>query len=83
MSVVRSMTELCGLRVSVETYITPKGTLQCKGCQHFGHTQRYCGYAPGVLLVARLTSQGSAPPHSSSLSAAAVEETKQPTAGAV
>jgi PAX-interacting protein 1 len=40
---VRSLTELCGLRISVETYAGP---LQCKRCQRFGHTQRYCGYAP-------------------------------------
>jgi len=37
---VRSLTELCGLRVSVESYLYPKGTLQCKRCQRFGHTQR-------------------------------------------
>jgi hypothetical protein len=45
-SKVRSLTELCGLRVSVETYVSPKGPLQCKRCQRFGHTQRNCGYAP-------------------------------------
>jgi hypothetical protein len=43
---VRSLTELCGLRVQVETYNAPKGPLQCKRCQRFGHTQRNCGYAP-------------------------------------
>jgi hypothetical protein len=43
---LRCLTELCGLRVSVETYIAPKGPLQCRHCQRFGHTQRYCGYAP-------------------------------------
>jgi hypothetical protein len=43
---VRSITELCGLRVSVESYVAPKGPLQCKRCQRFGHTQRNCGYAP-------------------------------------
>jgi hypothetical protein len=32
--------------VSVETYIAPKGPVQCKRCQRFGHTQRNCGYAP-------------------------------------
>jgi hypothetical protein len=42
----RSLTELCGLRVQVETYIAPKGPLKCKRCQRFGHTQRNCGYAP-------------------------------------
>ena len=43
---VRSLTELCGLRVTVETYVAPKGPLQLKRCQRFGHTQRNCGYAP-------------------------------------
>ena len=43
---VRSFTELYGLRVSVESYLAPKGPMQCKGCQRFGHTQRNCGYGP-------------------------------------
>jgi hypothetical protein len=43
---VRSLTELCGLRVTVESYVAPKGPLQCKRCQRFGYTQRNCGYAP-------------------------------------
>ena len=46
LSKVRSITELCVLRVSVETYVSPKGPLQCKSCQRFGHTQRNCGHAP-------------------------------------
>ena len=41
-----SISELCGLRVSVESYVNPKGPLQCKRCQRFGHKQRICGYAP-------------------------------------
>ena len=45
-SKVRSITELCGLRVSVESYLAPKGPLQCRRCKRFGHTQRNCGYAP-------------------------------------
>jgi len=32
--------------VSVASYVTPKGPLQCKRCQRFGHTQRKCGHAP-------------------------------------
>jgi hypothetical protein len=43
---VRALTKLCGLRISVETYVAPKGPLQSKRCQHFGHSQRHCGYAP-------------------------------------
>jgi hypothetical protein len=31
--------------MSVETYVAPKGPLQCKRCQRFGHIQHYCGYA--------------------------------------
>ena len=46
MTRVRSLTELCGLRVTVLTYVAPKGAMQCKRCQRFGHTQRNCGYAP-------------------------------------
>jgi hypothetical protein len=45
-SKVLSLTELCGLRVSVESYVTPKGPLQLKRCQRFGQTKRNCGYAP-------------------------------------
>jgi len=29
-SKVRSITKLCGLRVSVDTYLAPKGPMQCK-----------------------------------------------------
>jgi hypothetical protein len=43
---VRSLTELCGLRLSVESYVAPKAPLQCERCQRFGHTQRNCGYPP-------------------------------------
>jgi predicted nucleic acid-binding Zn-ribbon protein len=42
---VRSLTKLCGLRILVETFRTPKEPLQSKRCQCFGHMQRYCGYA--------------------------------------
>jgi hypothetical protein len=59
MARLRSLTELCGLRVSVATYIAPKGPLQCKFCQSFGHTQRYCGYAPRCVAcgVAHLSGE--------------------------
>jgi len=43
---VRSITELCGLRVSLESYLAPKVPMQCKRCQRFGQTQRNCSYAP-------------------------------------
>jgi hypothetical protein len=37
---VRSLTDLCGQRIKVETYNALKGPLQCKRCQRFG--QRLC-----------------------------------------
>jgi len=43
---LHSLTELCSLRVLLETYIAPQGPLQSGRCQHFGHTQWYCSYAP-------------------------------------
>jgi hypothetical protein len=43
---VRPLTDLCGLRVKVETFNAPKGPLQCKRCQRFGHTWHNCGFAP-------------------------------------
>ena len=60
---VRSITELFGLRVSVESYVAPKGPLQCKRCQRFGHTQRNCGYAPRCVACggAHLTGGFSTP----------------------
>ena len=42
---VRTLNEVYGLWVSVETYVDPKGPLQNKRCQRFGHTKRYCRYA--------------------------------------
>jgi hypothetical protein len=36
---LHSITQLCGLRVAVETYTAPKRPLQCKRCKRFGHTQ--------------------------------------------
>ena len=43
---VRSLTEFCGLRVSVASYLAPKGPLQCMRCHGFGRTQQNCRYAP-------------------------------------
>jgi hypothetical protein len=43
---VRSVTGLCGLRVSVESYVPPKGPLQCRRCQCFGHTEELWAQSP-------------------------------------
>ena len=45
-SKVRPITEICGLRLSVESYVALKGPLQCERRQRFRHTQRNCRYAP-------------------------------------
>lgn len=42
---LRALTEICGLRIKVETYVAPKGPMKCKRFQYFGHTQRNCDYA--------------------------------------
>ena len=57
-SKVRSITQLCGLRVTVETYTAPKGPLQCKRCQRFGHTQRNCSYAPRCVACGEARHSG-------------------------
>jgi hypothetical protein len=43
---VRSLRDLCGMRVKVETYNAARRCLQSKICQRFGHNQRNCGYGP-------------------------------------
>jgi hypothetical protein len=60
---MRYLTELCGLRVSVESYVAPKAPLQCKRCRRFGHTQRNCGYPPRCLACgeAHLSGECSTP----------------------
>jgi hypothetical protein len=55
---MRSLTDLCGQRVKVETYSAPKGPQKCKCCQRFGHTQRYCGYAPRCVACGDARSSG-------------------------
>ena len=47
---VLSITELFGLRLSVESYVAQKSpAIKC--CERFGHTQRNCRYAhPGASL---------------------------------
>ena len=49
-SKVRSLTSLCDFRVTVETYQVPKGPIQCKNSQRFGHTKRNCGY-PSMCMA--------------------------------
>jgi len=46
---VRSLTQHCRLRVTVESYVAPKCPLQCKRCQGCGRTQSNCEYAPRCI----------------------------------
>jgi hypothetical protein len=55
---LRSLTELSGLRISVETYASPKGPVQCKRCQRLGHTQRNCGYTPRCVACGEAHKSG-------------------------
>ena len=66
-SKVRSITQLCGLRVTVETHTAPKGPLQCKRCQSFGHTQRNCGYAPRCVACGEAHLSGECSTHKEQL----------------
>ena len=81
-SKVRSLTGLCGLRVTVETYVPPKGPLHCKLCQRFGHTQRNRGHGPRCR-VGGPHFTGTALPAGASLGAAAAVATTQRATGVV
>ena len=63
---LRSLTEVFGLRFTVETYVAPKVPLQCKRYQCFGHTQLYCGDAPRCVAFdkAHLSGECSTPSRS-------------------
>ena len=78
-SKVRSLTELCGLRVSVESYVAPKRPLQFQRCQRFGHTQRNYGYASRCVACGASTYKVNALPCGNSFSAVAAVETTQRT----
>jgi len=58
---VRLITELCGLRVSMESYLASKCPMQCKRCQRFENTQRNCGYAPRCVAYGGSNLSGRCP----------------------
>jgi hypothetical protein len=60
-SKVRTITYLCGLRVTVKTYVVPKGPLLCECCQRFGHMQRNCRYAPRCFTCGGSNLSGGCP----------------------
>ena len=55
---LRSISQVYGLRVTVETYTAPKRPLQCKRCQRFGHTQLNCGYSPRCVTCGETHNSG-------------------------
>lgn len=69
-SVEGAFSDMCGLQILVEMYITPKGPFQCKRSQRFGHMHLNCRYALWYVACGE-TFLGSAVPQCSSLSAAA------------
>jgi hypothetical protein len=82
---VRFLTDICGLRVKLETYNAPEEPLQFKLCERFGYTQRYCGYAPKCGACEETHSSGKSPLSSALSTVAAAEsrkakETKAPAA---
>jgi hypothetical protein len=81
-SKLRYITQLCALRVAVESYTAPKEPLQCKRCQFFGHTQRNCGYAPRCVACGETHHSGECSTPKTSLNAAAAEVNTPPTTGA-
>jgi hypothetical protein len=67
-----SITEICDLRVSVVTYVSPKGSLQCK---RFRNTQHNYGYIPRASNVVAPKSPVFAQHRGRNLSAVAAEPT--------
>ena len=63
--------------MSVESYVAPKGPLQCKRCQRFDHTQRNCRYAPRCVVCGGSHLSSGCPTPRDSLSAVAEGKTTQ------
>ena len=61
-SKVRSLTGLCGLLVTVENYVSPKGLQQCKRCSTSATRSGTAGTGPGVSRVGARNSLGTAGP---------------------
>jgi hypothetical protein len=76
LSKVRSINQLCGLRVTVEPYVEPKRPLQFKRCQRFYTRRVPANTLTGTSSVGAPTSPVNAPPLGESLSAVAAGATK-------
>jgi hypothetical protein len=82
-SKVRSIAELCGLRVSVESYVLQKDLCKANAASASDTRSVTTDTHPGVSRVAAPTSPVGALPRESSLSAVAPGETTRRTTGAV
>ena len=82
-SKIRTLTDLCGLRVLVESYGAPKDPLQCKCCQRLDICSETAVTQPGAPRVGAPTSPVVALPRGNSRGAVAAVETTQRTTGAV
>ena len=76
---VRSVIELCGLRMSMEMYIASTGFYNARAASSSVIHSVTVDMHPGLLLVVRLTFPGNVLSQNSRLNAAAVGEITQPT----
>jgi hypothetical protein len=76
---VRSLNDLCGLRVKVETFKAPKGLCNANAASALDTSSVNAVMHLGVFLVVKPTHQGILPFQSGSSSAAGAEETKVKT----
>jgi len=82
-SKVRSLTELCGLRASVESYVAPKGRCNTSVASTSATRSVTADKHTGASHVRAATSPVKALPRGNSFSALAAEENTQRTSGSV
>ena len=80
---VRTMTEPCGLRITVETTLPPRDPCSASDENPSGIRSFIVAMHPDVLSVDRLTSQKNAPTHTRSSRSTVVDEITRPATGAV
>jgi hypothetical protein len=80
---VRPLSELCGFRVCVETYVAPEAPFNVSAANASAIRSVAADTHPGVLPVVNRTPPGSALPQGSSLNAATAGVTTQQTTGSV
>jgi hypothetical protein len=76
---VRSLIEICGLRIQVETYVAQNGCFNANAASASGTHSETAATHPGAWLAKTRTRQGRVRPQSSSTNAAAAGATTMPT----